>query len=196
MMRWRSASLALAALLVGTGGSVALADERYEDALGDATGDAPDITAVTVDVPDGEPTIRFAIEVAPERPFGSDMKTWTDVVFLILSDAPTVDERGILEGGFTTGVHGVNLEAQEQAGAMLSTMDDLWWYVVDVDADGDTLTFTLDRKLIGSPTDLYWQVLMGVERFDGSDESDEMEGDTYPELDQPPAHYRVIAAGY
>ncbi len=195
-MRWRSASLALAALLVGTGGSFAVAEDRFEDALGDATGDAPDIVAVTVDEPDGEPTIRFAIDVAPERPFGSDMETWTDVVFLILSDAPTVDERGILEGGFTTGVHGVNLAAQEQDGAMLSTMDELWWYVVDVDADEDTLTFTFDHKLIGSPTDLYWQVLMGVERFDGSDEGDEMEGDTYPEFDQPPAHYKVIAAGY
>ena len=195
-MRWRSASLALAVLLVGTGGSVAGAADRFEDALGDATGDAPDIVAVTVDEPQGESTLRFAIDVAPERPFGSDMETWSDVVFFILSDVPTVDERGILEGGFTTGVHGVNLAAQEQAGALLSTMDDLWWYVVDVDSDEDTLTFTFDRKLIGSPTDLYWQVLMGVERFDGSDEGDEMEGDTYPEFDQPPAHYKVIAAGY
>ena len=48
-MRTRWVSLALATSLIMVGGNVAVAAERFEDAIGDALGDAPDIVAVTVD---------------------------------------------------------------------------------------------------------------------------------------------------
>lgn len=191
---------AIAAVLIGLGGSVATAAERCEDAVGDADGDSPDIVAVTVSEPEWEPTIRFEIELAPERPFGTDMETWTDTIFIIMSDKPTTDERGILAGDhYTTGTHGVTLPMQEQTGAFLVTENDMYYYVVDVDAAGPVLSFTLDRKLIGSPLDLYFQVLLGVEREEqmkhGGDGESEMEGDVYPELDEPPALYRIGATG-
>ena len=69
-MRSCLSSLALAALLAALVGATTLADERYEDAIGDATGDSPDIVAVTVSEPEGESTIRFDIELAPGRLFG------------------------------------------------------------------------------------------------------------------------------
>ncbi len=182
---------AVTAALMATGG-VALGSEpqRYEDAVGDATGDSPDIVAVTVSEPDEGPLIRFAIELTPERPFGTDLETWTDTVFIIMSSEPTTDDRGILTGDhYTTGTHGVTLAMQEQTGAFLVTEADMYYYVVDVDATGPVLTFTFDHKLIDSPLDLYWQVLLGVERDDSAE--GEMEGDIYPEEGEPPAHYHL-----
>jgi len=181
-----------AAALVMTGAGTTVANERFEDAVGDVSGDAPDIVAVTVIEPEWEPTISFEIELAPERPFGTDMETWTDTIFIEMKAEPTVDERGILTGGYTTGTHGVTLPIQEQTGAFLVTENDMYYYVVDVDSAGPVLTFTVDRKLIGNPLDVYFQVLVGTER-EGSEEGGEMEGDVYPELDQPPAHYRIGA---
>lgn len=190
----------IAAALLVTTPVLGSEPERYEDAIGDATGDSPDIVAVTVSEPEGEPGIRFEIELAPGRPFGTDMETWTDVLFLFMSPLSEVDERGILAGDqlYYTGTHAVTLEAQRDAGAMLGTPEgELYWYVVDTDADDTSVSFTFDRKLLDSPLDLYWQVLLGVERFDemesGGDGESEMEGDVCPELDQPPAKYRLGA---
>ncbi len=192
---------AVAAVLLSASPALGAGAERYEDAVGDAVGDSPDIVAITVSEPEDGPTIRFQIELAPERPFGTDMETWTDTVFILMSHKPDVDERGILASDpYTTGTHGVTLPMQEQTGALLVTESDMYWNVVDVDAAGSVLTFTLDRKLIGSPLDLYWQVLLGVERFEDDAEGDEgegeMEGDGYPELDQPPARYRLGATDW
>jgi hypothetical protein len=63
----------------------------------------------------------------------------------------------------------------------------MYWNVVDVDVAGPVISFTFDRKLLDFyPIDLYWQVLVGVEREEPVGD----EGDVYPELDEPPAHYR------
>jgi len=66
---------------------------------------------------------------------------------------------------------------------------------VDLETADDTLTFTLDRKLIGNPLDLYFQVLLGVER-DGAEEGEEMDGDAYPDEGEPPAVYRIGATDW
>ena len=78
--------------LVLAAGITAVAAERYEDAVGDMDGDSPDIVAVTVSEPEEGPVIRFEIELAPGRPFGTDMETWTDVVFVTMSAEPELDE--------------------------------------------------------------------------------------------------------
>lgn len=187
-MRRQWIPILLAVALVLASWSSVIAEQRYEDVIGDAVGDAPDITAVTVAEPENEPTIRFTIEFAADRPFGTDMETWTDVVFVLMSAEPETDEQGILSRDVhTTGTHGVTLDHQAETGAFLVTDADMYWYVVDVEADGPELSFTFDRKLLEFyPIDLYWQVLVGVER----EEPVEDEGDVYPELDEPPAHYR------
>lgn len=198
----RMSVLAVAAVLLIATPALGSGAQRYEDTLGDATGDSPDIVSVAVSEPEGESTIRFEIELAPGRPFGTDMETWTDVLFLSMSPSGEVDERGILEGEqvYTTGTHGVTLETHLETGALLVTDTSMYWYVVDVDADDTTISFTFDRKLIDSPLDLYFQVLLGVEREEamehGGDGESEMEGDAYPEPDEPPALYRVGASSW
>lgn len=193
-MRRTSIIAALAAALLTTSPALGSAPERFEDATGDALGDAPDIVAVTVSEGEDEPTIRFEIELAPGRPFGTDMETWTDVLFIFMSEVADVDERGIMSSdGYITGTHGVTLDLQCDVGAMLVTPEGMYWHVVDVETAEDMIAFTFDRKLMDSPLDLYFQVLLGVERdlTGWGDEEGEDEGDTYPELDQPPAHYRL-----
>jgi len=181
------------AVLVLASASATAAEEHYEDVIGDAGGDAPDIVAVTVSEPEGESTVRFDIEFAEEPPLRSDMETWTDVLFLIMSSDGETDARGVLSGNpYTTGTHGVTLESQLDTGALLVTQADMYWYVVDLDVDGPVLTFTVDRKLLGSPLDLYWQVLVGVER----EESVEDEGGLYPDEGEPPALFRIGKTGF
>ena len=185
---------AVAAAGVAASPALVWARERYEDSIGDSLGDAPDFVGVTVREGEDEPTIRFEIELAPERPFGTDMETWTDVLFIFMSEVADVDARGIMSSdGYITGTHGVTLDLQRDVGAMLVTPEDMYWHVVDVEAADDMLTFTFDRKLIDSPLDLYFQVLLGVERdLTGWDDTEgEEEGDTYPEVGEPPAHYRL-----
>lgn len=191
-MRGTLIAAAAMAAIVMAGGNAVVADERYEDAVGDAVGDAPDIVAVTVVEPEGEPTIRFEIELAPERPFGTDMETWTDVLFIFMSEVADVDERGIMSSdGYITGTHGVTLDLQRDAGAMLVTPEDMYWYVVDIRTADDTISFTFDRKLVDNPRELYFQVLLGVERdLSGGGEGEE-EGDAYPDIGEPPAYYRL-----
>jgi hypothetical protein len=119
------------------------------------------------------------------------METWTDALFLMLSAEDTVDERGILSGDYwVTGTHGSTMAGAAGQGALLATEDDIYWYVVDVEVDDTTLAFTFDRKLLGDPTDLYWQVLVGVER-DETTSDDEEEGDAYPDLGEPPGHFQA-----
>ena len=190
-MRSCLSSLALAALLAALVGATTLADERYEDAIGDATGDSPDIVAVTVSEPEGESTIRFDIELAPGRLFGSDMETWTDVVLLAMSPSSEVDERGILqnEQTYLTGAHGVTLEMQRESGAVLATPEDMYEDLVGFDDTDGTLSFAVEPEpeVIEDISDFYFQILLGVER-EGSEET---EGDAYPEIGEPPAHYRL-----
>ena len=195
-MRRICITLAVASVLAIASPAFGAGPERYEDTIGDADGDAPDIVAVSVSQPEDGSTIRFEVELAPQRPFGSDMETWTDVLFIAMSGVPEVDDRGILSGDdYVTGTHGATIAMQEQTGAMLVTPTGMYYYVVDVDAEGESIAFTFDRKLIGSPSELYWQVLLGVER-EGAVEGDEMEGDVYPDDGEPPAHYRIGGAGW
>lgn len=185
---WTSLAITLALVLAGI--SAAGAAERYEDAVGDVVGSAPDIVAVTVSEPEGESTIRFDIEFTNEPPLSTGMETWTDVLFLIMSADADVDDRGILSGElYSTGTHGVTLESQLDSGALLNTPETMYWYVVDLDTDGPVLAFTLDRQLLSNPLDLYWQVLVGVEREEEG--QGEAEGDLYPDEGEPPAVYRI-----
>jgi hypothetical protein len=188
MMRTHVTSLALAFCLAAMATGTTVAQERYEDAVGDAIGDAPDIAAVTVEPAEWGPLLSIGVEFTGDRQFGTDMKTWSDTVFVMMSAEPTVDERGILSGEvYTTGTHGVTVEDQAASGAMLATppgvtVSGLYWNVVDVEAEDDALIFTFDRQLIGCPSELQVQVLVGVER----DDSDAEEGDAFPELSEPP----------
>ena len=187
--------VAVAALVLDGGGAVA-AGQRYEDAVGDVIGDAPDIVAVTVEEAEYGPLFSISVEFGPERPFGSDMATYTDVIFVEMAAEPTVDERGIMQSGigYLTGTHGVTLKMQAEAGAHLLTPTGMYEQVVDVAVEGPVLTFTLDRQLIDSPRDLYFQVLVGVERGEEVEGTDE--GDVYPELDVGPAHFELGPSGW
>ena len=189
--RWKVSAATAVLVLAIT--NAAAAEERYEDAVGDVTGDAPDIVAVTIDEADNGPLFSISVEFGEERPFGSDMATYTDVIFIGMGAAPDVDERGIMDGAttFLTGTHGVTLQRETDHGAHLVTPERMYWQVVDVAVDGPVLTFTLDRQLIDNPLDLYFQVLVGVERGEEAEGTDE--GDTYPELDQPPARFPLGA---
>jgi hypothetical protein len=193
-MKRLSMPVITALLMAGMAGGAA-ADERFEDAIGDVDGDAPDIVAVTVSEPEGQPIIRFEVELAPGRPFGTDMESWTDVLFLALASDDQTDDRGVLDGDsvYITGTHGVTLALQRHSLAPLLTPEDEYYYVVGIDGDDTTIGFRFDPQLVGSPRDLYWQLLVGVEREDELDRlpEGEAEGDAYPNEGEPPAHYRL-----
>jgi len=193
-MRTQWVSLALATSLIMVGGNVAVAAERFEDAIGDALGDAPDIVAVTVDDEDS-PLVSISIEFGEERPFGSDMETWTDAIFVIMAADPAVDERGYLVSGagYVTGTHAVQLDTHVDSGAILLTPNAMLEDTVDVAVDGPVLTFTLDSGLMDSPPDLYFQILVGVERYEDGEEvtAGEEEGDMFPDEGEPPAHVQL-----
>ena len=187
-MRTTSVFAATAATLLLSCPALGGGTEPYEDTAGDATGASPDIVSVQVDEPEGESTVRFAVEFAQDPPLGTDMETWSDVVFLLMAADDTVDERGILAGDvYTTGTHGVTLEPMLDSGALLVTPDTMLWRVVDLAVDGPVLSFTLDRQLLGDPLELHWQLLVGVER----DQPVGDEGDLYPDEGEPPALYRL-----
>jgi hypothetical protein len=195
-MRRTWLAVSMTAALVLAAASAAVASERYEDAVGDVIGDAPDIVAVTIDEAENGPLFSISVEFGEERPFGTDMETYTDVIFVGMGAAPDVDERGIMDDAttFLTGTHGVTLQREMDHGAHLVTPERMYWQVVDVAVDGPVLTFTLDRQLIDSPLDLYFQILVGVERGEEAEGTDE--GDTYPELDQPPATFPLGAPAW
>jgi hypothetical protein len=181
-----SVATSLAAVPFLSSAGAVLGAERYEDAVGDAGGDAPDIMAVTVSEPGGGPTLRFEIELAKDPPLDTDRETWTDAAFVTLSPVATIDERGLLsEDLYTTGTHGMTVEDQRQTGGFLAAGEELYWYVVDAEVDGSVVSFTVDRKLLGDAPQLYWQVLTGLDRAD----TDEDEIDVYPDTDRPPALY-------
>ena len=183
------------AMLALAASTATAAEERYADAVGDAVGESPDIVSVTVSEDDEWPVVRFAVEFAESPPLESDMKTWADALFLMMSSEDTVDERGVLAGDyFVTGTHGSTMQEAADQGTILASEDDMFWHVVDVEIDDATLSFTFDRKLLGDPEDLYWQVLVGVER-DQSIGEEEEEGDAYPDLGEPPGHLPAGSTG-
>jgi len=171
-------ALAAATLLAAAGGSIVAATESYEDPADDATGDAPDIVTCTISEPDDGPVVAISVEFASEPPLGTDMETYTDVVFIDLvtdpEPTPTPKAQGADEDDpnadqtdYIFGAHAVTLPEYLESGAHLYATEgtsDLFWHVVDVAVDGPTVTWTLDRKLIGDPDVLSWHVLAGVER--------------------------------
>jgi hypothetical protein len=173
--------------------SVANQASRFEDAVGDAGGDAPDIVAVIISEPDEGPVLAISVEFASEPPLRTDMETYTDVVFVDLvcdPEAPLTVEVEEHETDYVFGTHGVTLERDAESGAHLYVAEgasDLYWHVVDVSVDGPTIRWTIDRKLLGDPDVLSWAVLVGVEREDATEE----EYDTCPDLGEPRGVYTL-----
>lgn len=177
------AMVAMVAMLVLAGGSAAVAAERYEDAVGDATGSAPDIVACTISEPDDGPVVAISVEFASEPPLETDMETYTDVVFIDLASDPDPALTDEENTDYIFGAHAVTLPEYLGSGAHLHVAEgpgDLYWHVVDVAIDGSTVTWTVDRKLIGDPDLLSWHVLAGVEREEGA-EAAEDEWDECPD---------------
>ena len=171
--------MALALVSGGTG----LADERYEDAVGDALGDAPDVVTVMVDEPGG-PVLSFAVEFASEPPLEAD-ETHTDFLWLAMDTDPDVAFPEL--DGYSIGVLGGTLPGELETGGHLLAGSDLYWHVVDVAVDGPAVTYRLDRKLLGDPTELYFRVYSAA--LHGSLYTEQT--DFYPGEDEPPALYTL-----
>ncbi len=141
-----------AGLMIATTGAAG-AQERYEDAVGDAKGVAPDIVAVTLSEPEGS-LVSIDVEFASAPPLGTDGETWTDVLFVGLTAEPDNDLLGDSEHTmYMFGAHATRLPLLVSEGGTLFGPQDMYWRVIDVAVDGSTVSFTLDRKLIGDPFD-------------------------------------------
>ncbi len=184
--RWWMAAGTAVVLAIASAGSV-VADERYEDAVGDALGDAPDIVAVTVGEPEG-PVLSFAVEFANEPPLGADDAD-SDILWIALDTTPEVTFPEL--DGYAIATLGSTLPRDLEAGSHLLVQNELYWGVVDVAVDGRTVTFRLDRKLLGEPTELYFRVYAAA--MHGSLYTDET--DQFPGEDESPAHYTLSAEG-
>lgn len=167
---------------------------RFEDPVGDAVGAAPDIVAVTVSEPDAGPVVAISVEFASEPPLRTDMETYTDVIFIGLSSDPdaelTVKLQSEGETDYVVGTHAVTLPGELESGGNLYVaegMSEVYWHVVDVSLDGSTVTWMVDRKLIGDPDVLSWAVLVGVEREDATEE----EYDACPDVGEPQGVYTL-----
>jgi len=194
----RSLSIAAGAMALALVGSSAVcASERTEDPLGDAIGDAPDIVAVTFSQPGDEPRVSVSIEFAEDSPFDSDMETYTDVVFIHLHVDPqavnTIQFDTEDEYDYIIGTHAVQLPFFVESGGMLyetAGLSELHENVVDVEVDGETVTWTVDRALIGDPDMISWAVLAGVEIED----AEEMSFDVSPNEGEPWGVYELSQA--
>jgi len=178
---WRTAGLTIGLVAMST--SAAIGAERYEDAVGDALGDAPDLVAVEVDEPAG-PVLNFSVVFASAPPLAGDAET-TDILWLALDTDPQVSFPEL--DGFSLMTMGRWLPRDEQTGSNLLAGDELYWHVVDVDSDGPVVTFSLDRKLLGDPSELWFRVYSATLR--GSLYTEET--DVYPADDEPAAHYTL-----
>jgi hypothetical protein len=185
---WIIPAMVIALALAG-GGVVSATEpdegQRIDDPVGDATGTAPDIVACTISEPDG-PLVSIDVEFASEPPISTDMETYTDVIFIDLAVDPEGDmetlEEARDETDFIIGTHAVTLpEALERGGHMYPTAEgsELYWNVVDVAVEGPTITFSVDRKLLGDPDVISWHVLATVERGEDAEVSEES-GDECP----------------
>jgi len=169
--------------------------ERFEDVVGDAVGESPEIIAVIIDDPENMPVLAITVEFASEPPLGTDEETWTDAVLVGLLVDPEVDSEGRpvnlvarddFDADYVIGSHGVTLSETLDEGAHLVAPDgDLYWFVVDLAVDGPMVTWRVDRKLIGDPEAVAIQVLAGVERADATEE----EYDIFPAEGEPHAMY-------
>jgi hypothetical protein len=177
------AALLAAALAVTAPAAVTAGAERYLDEIGDATGDAPDVVAVTIDEPEG-PLLSISIELATEPPLSAD-EDHTDGLWVVLDTDPEVTMPEL--DGFTIGTLGATLSEDLERGGHLLAGEDLYWHVVDVAVDGPTVTFRVDRKLLGDPVDLYFRVhSTALQNEPAGDEVD-----LYPEEGEPAASFRL-----
>lgn len=182
-----TAAALLLALALACPGSAA---ERFADAVGDAVGDARDIVVVTVSEPMG-PVLRFDVELGSEPPLRAD-EAGADLLWLAMDIGPEVafpelDGYGLIALGSTLA------DDLEAGGHLIVGTDgdgtETWWHVVDIALDGATVSFSLDRKLLGDPDELYFRVYSGY--LQGSLYTEQV--DHYPAEDEPPARYLLSA---
>lgn len=89
---------------------------------------------------------------------------------------------------YILGAHAVGLAQTLDSGGMLNvTAGGIYWYVVDVSLEGSTMTWTIDRKLIGDPDVLSWGVIAGVERETATEEG----YDSCPDEGEPRGVYAL-----
>jgi len=159
----------------------------YEDPRGDVAGTGPDLLACGVSEP-WESLVSFTLEFASEPPLSYDLETMTtDDLWVALSTKPGPLFEGDME--YALIVHGATLPLEETTGSGLfdataSEGDEVFWRVVDVDVDGSTLTLAVDRKLVGDPDTIYFQVAVGSE---GQDEASGY--DMCPDEEAGPGEY-------
>jgi hypothetical protein len=187
LRRWTLATATIALLLAGA--SATVADERYEDPVGDVPGGVgPDIVAVTISEP-WESLVSFEVEFATAPPITYDLETMTtDQLTIGLSSRP--ETVAFEEFEYMLMVHGATLAEEAEIGAALydSTQpegDEVFWRVVDVAVDGPTVTLTFDWKLVGDPDTLAF--------FVGASSEGQTETDVYdvcPDEDQMPGIYQ------
>lgn len=170
-MPW-TAAVGVIALVLGGSGAVGAA-ERIEDAVRDAVGGAPDIVAVTVSEPDHGPLIAVSVEFADDPPLDTDWENYTDVVFIDLACDPEVallvEDSNAADDptDYIFGAAAVQLPEYLESGGHLyvsAGLSDVYYHVVDVEIDGKTVTWTVDRKLLGDPDVLSWVVLAGIDQ--------------------------------
>ena len=174
---WAAVALALACT------SATVADEHFEDAGGDALGDAPDLVAVTVSEPEG-PLLSFRIEFASEVRLEAD-GAGMDILWLALDTDPEVTFPEL--DGYSMASVGAMLPGELETGGHLLAGNDLYWRVVDLALDGAAITFSVDRKLLGDPDGLYFRVYSAA--LQGSLYTEQV--DHFPEVDEPPARYTL-----
>jgi hypothetical protein len=193
-------SLAMTMALLLALSTAAAGAERHEDAVGDAVGMAPEIVAVTVAETDIPPLVSISVEFASEPPLRTDEETYTDVVMIGLLADPEVDSDGQptdrvvlaqFAADYIIGTHGMMLPTELDSGASLLGVEDgsHYWQVVDVAVHGPTVTWSVDRQLIGSPRSLGVLVVAGIE----SEDATELEYDIFPEIDEPFALFELGA---
>ena len=186
MTRRDWAAIPITLVLALASASAGLGADRYEDAVGDGLGDAPDIVAVEIDEPEG-PVLRFRVLFASESPLTAD-EAHTDILWLALDTDPEVSFPEL--DGFSLGVVANGLSRDQEMGSHLLAGEDLYWHVVDVAVDGPAVVFRVDRKLLGDPTDLWLRVYSGA--LHGTLYTDQV--DHHPEEAERPVHYQLSRA--
>ncbi len=182
---WMLAAVAVALLMASP--TIGSDGERYEDAVGDAVGDAPDIIAVTVGEPEG-PLLSFSVELDSEPPIGAD-DTHSDMLAIALDTVPEVTFPEL--DGYSIMALGATLPADLEEGSHLLAGNELYWHVVDIETEGPAVTFRVDRKLLGDPAELYFRVYSAA--LHGTLYTEQT--DHYPEEDEPPARYALSREG-
>lgn len=179
---WLAGCVSIALVVASASASLGL--ERYEDAVGDAIADAPDVVEVEVDEPEG-PVLSFRVTFATE-PWAAG-ENGAAMLWLVLDDEPEVTFPEL--DGFSLMTLTDTLPNDRVMGGHLLAGDVLYWHVVDVAVDGPTVTFRLDRKLLGDPPDLWFRVYSAALH----DSLYTEEVDHFPDECGPPALYRLSA---